>query len=101
MSSNEEFRIATLLHVGEGCHPNSKARTDVYVLNPGQRFDRFGGSSTGLVVEKTASLIVSRTDEAGGRYDAEYAVNDAKAMNFWSYLTERVDKGDRLVGPSR
>jgi hypothetical protein len=46
-----------------------------YVLSPGERFPRFGGSSAGLLVRKTASLIVSRVQN-GCQRDDEYAAND-------------------------
>ena len=50
------------------------SRKRVYLLNPGDHFDRFGGSSRGLVVRKTASLIVSE-NQGGCRYDSEDDVN--------------------------
>lgn len=50
---------------------------EVYLLNPGDCFQGFGGSSAGLVVKKTASLIV-REVGPGGCYDTEYDVNDKK-----------------------
>lgn len=50
-------------------------RVRVYLLNPGDHFHYFGGSSRGLVVRKTASLIVS-TNQYGCRSDVEYNVGD-------------------------
>jgi len=50
----------------------------VYLLNPGDNFARFGGSSAGLTVRKTASLIVSDVQH-GSRSDAEYDLTDEQA----------------------
>lgn len=49
-------------------------RVRVYLLNPGDHFHYFGGSSRGLVVRKTASLIVS-VNQYGSRTDTEYDLN--------------------------
>jgi hypothetical protein len=54
----------------------------IYILNPGNCFQGFGGTSGGLVVRKTASLIV-RDNHAGGCDDTEYDVNDKKV---WARL---------------
>ncbi len=56
--------------------------TRVYLLNPGQHFPRFGGSSRGLVVGKTASLIV-RYFSGFDTKDVEYDLADPKA---WRHL---------------
>ena len=53
-----------------------KSRKQIHLLNAGQHFRRFGGSSHGLLVRKTASLIVREIDEAYGITDTEYDVND-------------------------
>lgn len=50
----------------------------VYILQPGEHFDRFGGSSSGLLVHKTPSLIVSEISNMGRR-DTEYDVHDRNA----------------------
>jgi hypothetical protein len=57
-------------------------RVTAYILGPGQMFPGFGGSSSGLLVGKTASLIIRRVG-AWGSQDSEYDVNDAGA---WEYL---------------
>lgn len=54
-----------------------RTRVRVYLLNPGDVFEGFGGSRHGLCVRKTASLIVSESDH--GRRDCEYNVNDKEA----------------------
>lgn len=100
MSMNDKYRVLTVRHVGEGCNPESTAHTTVYLLDPGQAFDRFGGSSAGLVVKKTASMIVSYFDSAAGRKDTEYALNDKKALQVWAHLVNRIAKGDKAEGPA-
>jgi len=64
---NERFCIADFKR--DGWH------TQVYVLKPGDHFDRFGGSSSGLVAQKTPSLIVRQTS-AMGTVDTEYDVHN-------------------------
>lgn len=55
-------------------------RTRIYLLNPGDVFVRFGGSSHGLTVRKTASLIV-REEDAGGVHDTEYDIADREVWD--------------------
>lgn len=55
-------------------------RTQVYLLNAGDWFPGFGGSRSGLVAVKTASLIVRQTGNMG-LTDTEYTVNDQKVWN--------------------
>lgn len=63
----------------------------VYLLNPGDWFQGFGGSSAGLVVgenlipgkPKTASLIVRRIH--GGWYDLEVDINN---KDTWASIRE-------------
>lgn len=66
---NEKFLIATFR--GE------QERAEIYILNPGDCFQGFGGSRQGLVVRKTASLIVRLAGPWGWR-DTEYNVNDKR-----------------------
>lgn len=61
---------------------------EVYLLNPGNHFDRFGGSRQGLVVRKTASLIV-RTHSMGLR-DVEYDLGDEV---MWGYIRMWIAQG--------
>src|SRR5262245_57715897 len=63
---NAKYRIMDFKVRGE--------RKRVYLLNPGDHFQYFGGSSRGLVVRKTASLIVSEK-QGGCRSDTEYDIN--------------------------
>lgn len=64
---NARYRIMDFKIGGE--------RRRVYLLNPGDHFERFGGSSRGLLVRKTASLIVSET-QGGCRTDIEYDIGN-------------------------
>lgn len=99
-SQNAALHILTLHHVGKDCEPGSTSRSEVYLLNAGQHFVGFGGSSSGLTARKTGSMIVRFCNQAGGWSDTEYALNDASAMKFWTHLTWRVTQGDVLQGPA-
>ena len=54
----------------------------IYLVNPGCRFVRFGGSSAGLHVKKTASLIVSEIGPHGRR-DSEHDITNT---NVWDAI---------------
>lgn len=69
---NEKFLIADFT-IGD-------ARKQVYMLNPGDHFAGFGGSSSGLSVRKTASLIVRETSQ-GVTADTEYDINKRDVWN--------------------
>lgn len=77
---NEKFRIATV--------KVEDADIDVFILNPGDSFQGFGGSSAGLVVRKTASLITRKRGPHGWS-DTEYAINDKSAWGWLLYLIQR------------
>lgn len=77
--ANEKHRIMTIKY-----GPN---RSEVHILNPGDCFDGFGGSSRGLVVRKTASLIVREVGPSFGLNDTEYNVNDKKA---WARIAKQL-----------
>lgn len=66
---------------------------EVYLLNPGECFPRFGGSSSGLVVNKTASII-TRTYQSGSFMDTEY---DIKDREFWGYLGRLIDPNNDYI----
>ncbi len=66
---NKKYEIASWEHEGE--------TTTIYLLNPGDWFDRFGGSRHALPVKKTASLIVRRQSPMGLE-DVEHNINDRK-----------------------
>lgn len=54
----------------------------VYILKPGQTFERFGGSRGGLVVKGNASLII----RAVGRYGSSDVEHDVHNINRWRQL---------------
>lgn len=62
--------------------PDGACWVEVYTLNPGSRLVPFGGSKPGLVVGKTASLVI-RTGTGWGIRDVEYDINDKEA---WDYI---------------
>lgn len=52
---------------------------EVHMLNPKEHMEGFGGSKSGLVVGKTASLVLrQRQTSAGSLTDTEYDIHDAK-----------------------
>lgn len=55
---------------------------EVYLLNVGETFEGFGGSSRGLCVRKTASLI-TRVKRAMGTDDVEWDLASEKA---WAWI---------------
>ena len=62
---------------------------DVFILNPNQRFTPFGGSKSGLVVKKTASLITRvKEPKYGITRDTEYDVYDASV---WKWFDELIN----------
>lgn len=66
----------------------AKTRYSVYLLNPGEVYAGFGGSSAGLPVRKTASLFV-RTVSPWGAEDREYNLADPFA---WMRIFVLYDK---------
>jgi hypothetical protein len=74
------------LAIKEGKH-----RTEVYLLNPGECFPRFGGSRHGLIVRKTASLII-RSNSGYDMKDTEYDLADPGAWNHLRKLLGNPDK---------
>lgn len=70
---------------------------DVHLLNVGEVFERFGGSSRGLQVRKTASLITR--DTAGGCWnDLE---RDLRAPEFWTWIQKLIDQRAALLAAAR
>lgn len=56
-------------------------RVSFYLLNPGETFAGFGGSSAGLTVRKTASLIIRREHPAG----VEDTESDLRSKGAWDW----------------
>lgn len=61
----------------------------VHALNPGETFERFGGSRHGLTVRKTASLVVS-TKTPWDYKDVEYDLRD---QDTWNWLIRLINHG--------
>jgi hypothetical protein len=74
---NAKYRIATFTV------ENTTIR--VYLLNPGEAFERFGGLQRSLPVTKTASLIVSTSDHRG-RKDMEYDLRGQSGDDMWGWI---------------
>lgn len=64
-----------------------KSTVAVSMLNPGEFFPDFGGSRSGLVVGKTASLITSRRSPMG-TVDRELDIHDPE---FWAVIAKLIN----------
>lgn len=80
ISHNDQFKILE--------HKVDNYRYEIYLVNPGQFFEGFGGSRHGLQVKKTASLIIRQRGPHGLR-DTEYDIADKDA---WESI-ERIKAG--------
>jgi hypothetical protein len=69
---------------------NDRERAEVYLLNPGDAFQGFGGSRQAHVVRKTASLIV-RAVSPWGMKDTEYNLADKRQ---WETIFQYVKQYD-------
>lgn len=80
---NAQFRIFDItLPSGE----EEKTRRRIYLLNPGETFQSFGGSRHGLTVRGGASLIIS-TNQGGSRCDMEYSLRGGESHpDVWEYI---------------
>lgn len=67
-----------------------KSRTDFFILYPGDNFERFGGSSRGLTVQKTPSLI-TRYSSLGHVQDVEYNLENADVWSLIGTLINGID----------
>lgn len=61
---------------------------EVHMVNPGHLFKPFGGSKSGLAVEKTASLITRIKDNRYGIKDVEYDIDDPTV---WKWFDELIN----------
>lgn len=68
---------------------------EVYLLNVGETFERFGGSSRGLTVIKTASLI-TRTESAMHTSDKEWDLADPNA---WAWIRRLMTEHGFEISP--
>lgn len=60
---------------------------EIHMLNPGDTFPGFGGSSSGLVVRKTASLV-TRTTTSTGTSDVELDIHNPET---WQWLARLIN----------
>lgn len=78
---NEKFKVLSYeCRDEEG--GSGKSRYAIYLLNPGEWFENFGGSKHGLQVTKTASMV-ARQNFSGIQRDTEYNLADKDA---WRYV---------------
>lgn len=80
MATKEEGNKKFLVAEFDTNSTDGKMHTEVYLLNPGDFFADFGGSRSGLVVRKTASLIVRQSGPMG-THDVEHDVNNQTVWN--------------------
>ena len=73
------MHVLTITNTGEFART-----TELHLLNPGECFPSFGGSSRGLVVRKTASLITRTRHPDGCVYDIERDIHDPA---IWAWLS--------------
>jgi len=66
--------------------PHRPTRIEVHILNAGEFFAGFGGSSRGLVVRGTASLITREISVMTS--DTEWHVHDRKV---WKWIADLVN----------
>ena len=67
--------------------------TEIHMLNPGEHFPGFGGSRSGLVVGKTASMVIRRITQMGIR-DSELDIHDLDA---WTIIAHLINAHDSKV----
>lgn len=92
---NSQRKVAK--HVLTIIGPHS--RIEVHVLNPRESMPGFGGSRSGLLVGKTAS-IVTRTIQNGMQTDVERDIHDTF---FWKYIVDAINgefEGVHAIEPS-
>jgi hypothetical protein len=65
-----------------------KTTVEVHLLNPGEVFPNFGGSRHGLLVRKTASMVV-RTRSPFDCRDVEYDIHD---HGVWTWIADIVNR---------
>lgn len=66
--------------------------TEIHMLNPGEHFANFGGSSRGVTAGKTASII-TRTKNVG---ISDFEL-DIYAPNFWEWISRLINNKDGTV----
>ena len=61
---------------------------DIFMLNVGEMLTPFGGSKSGLLVRKTASMVV-RTKDQQGTTDVEHDIHDPRVWAFMARVINR------------
>ena len=75
-----------------------RSSLDIYLLNPGDRFPYFGGSSRCLTVRKTGSCITREHQESGMRSDTELPLTGYKESGWpWVGIQARLDQRTELI----
>ena len=64
---------------------------EIFLLNVGQCFERFGGRSHGRTVKKTASMIIRSKDPETGIMDREVEIDDPSTWGWIRALTTDPD----------
>lgn len=67
---------------------DGKDKIEVHMLNVGEGMTPFGGSSSGLLVRKTASLV-TRHRHSWGIKDVEWDIHDPSVWNWIADLTTK------------
>jgi hypothetical protein len=67
---------------------DGKNKVEVHMLNVGDGMAPFGGSSSGLLVRKTASLV-TRHKAPWGTRDVEWDIHSPRAWNWIAELTSK------------
>jgi hypothetical protein len=81
---NERFLVLDYTIAGDPAQQISALRRRVYLLPPGEHFEGFGGSKSGLDTGKTPSLIV-RDSTRRGSHDFESELASPQA---WSAIVD-------------
>lgn len=80
--------MTKVLEFTVGTNVNYPVTYEVHLLNVGQTFAGFGGSSASHLVTKTASMII-RKKSAAGHEDTEY---DIDHPGIWLWLSRLLDE---------
>jgi hypothetical protein len=71
---------------------NSGSRLEIHLLNPGETFQRFGGSSHGLTVRGRKASTVTRWVDGGSGYtrDIEWNLSEPRV---WKWVADLISQG--------
>lgn len=77
-----------MAHILTLTSPDGKSRLELSLINPGECFQGFGGSSQGLVAHLTGSLITRWVSADSGFNDTEYHIHDPRP---WKWVDELIN----------